>query len=479
MFYAVFAVTLTISVLLSFWFVKKSKAENIERIIRISTIAFLAFSMFDVFLPDLFMCTHEMTTLESMVGTKLHALVRWLNLVCFTVLPIAVFQKNKYFEKIATFFCLPVSLINVACLVKYIEYFTAKSNSGLQTVRIIPQSFKDLLINENFRMIFFGLTCLCQILALILLTYKNRKILSVSKKEIVNLLLILAGVIYISLPIYVPQYLFGHVNIMMIRFSLVHIAWIVSIIAIIVALFFAFRNKSYETRYLLVLTLAWALMMQFSQMFTASAELNIMKLPLQLCNLGSYLALVMLLTGNEKIYHFTLIVNVVGAVLAIIILDISKDVSHISRLWVVHYVVEHTKVLIIPILCLVLRIFKPLDLKSIKHFSIGFTLYYLFVFILGTISNGFYRIFTGNDIQNFFYSNHLFMFDKEIAHGLVGFTDPFFENGIIKIGAFEIYPLAQGLVYLVYMALSLGVCFLIYALTRKQRQQISEKNIKQ
>jgi len=478
MFYAVFAVTLTIAVILSFWFVKKGKSERLERIIKISTVVFLVLSMLDVFLPDLFMCAHEMSTLEGMTGTKFHAFVRWFNLVCFTVLPIAVFQKNKYFEMIATFFCLPVSLINVACFGKYMEYYTAKSNSGLQTVRVIPQSFKDFLINENFRMVFFGLTCLCQILALILLAYKNRKKLAVPKKEIANLILILAGAIYISLPIYVPQYLFGHINIMMIRFSPVHIVWIVSIIAIIVSLFFLFRNKSYETRYLLVLALSWALMMQFSQMFTASAELNVMKLPLQLCNLGSYLALVMLLTKNEKIYHFTLIVNVVGAVLAIVILDIVKDISHISRLWVVHYVVEHTKVLIIPILCLVLKVFKPLDLKSIKHFSIGFTLYYLFVFILGTLSNGFYRICAGKDFQNFFYSNHLFMFDKEIAHGLVGFTDPFFENCIIKIGAFEIYPLAQGLVYLVYMALSLGVCFLIYALTKKQRKCNAEEDLK-
>ena len=142
---------------------------------------------------------------------------------------------------------------------------------------------------------------------------------------------------------------------------------------------------------------------------------------------------------------------------------------------VVHYIVEHTKVLIVPILCLILKIFKHIDLRSIKHFSIGFTIYYLFVFVLGTVSNGFYRIFEGNDIQNFFYSNHLFMFDKAIARGLLGFTDPLFENCIIKINAFEIYPLVQILVYVVYMAISLGVYFLIYLLTKNQRKVYVEK----
>ena len=62
------------------------------------------------------------------------------------------------------------------------------------------------------------------------------------------------------------------------------------------------------------------------------------------------------------------------------------------------------------------------------------------------------------------------MFAKEIARGLVGFTDPLFENCVIRLGAFEIYPLVQGLVYIVFMALCLGIYMQIYLLTRKQRE---------
>lgn len=473
MFYAVFAAALAVTAGLSFLYARKNGKERFDRIIKIFAVCYIVLSMLDVFLPDLFMCSHEPDALKGMAGKELHAVLRWLNLVCFTVLPIAIWQRNKYFERIASFFCLPVSILNAACFYQYIGYFTANSNSGLQTVRVIPQGFKDLLVNEAFRSVFFGLTCLCQLCALILLTYKNRKNLTVAKGELANFFMILMGVIWISLPIYVPQYLVGHVSLMMIRFSWVHIAWIVAIIAIVLALYYAFRNKSYDARYIMLLALSWALMMQFSQMFTASAELNIMKLPLQLCNLGSYLALIMLLTRNEKIYHFTLVVNVVGAILAIIILDIEKDISHISRLWVVHYVVEHTKVLVIPVLCLLLKIFKPIDLKSIKHFSIGFTGYFLFVLVLGTVSNGLYRLCEGEAIQNFFYANHLFMFDKVIAKRLLGFTDPLFENCVLRLGAFELYPLVQTLVYVVYMSLSIGVYFLIYALTKSKK---TEKN---
>lgn len=477
MFYPIFTLAFVFLILLSFRLIRKKKRKGeklLGRMIRIYTVLFLVLSMIDVFLPDLFMCSLSADDLAKLDGNELHAILRWMNLVCFTVLPIAVFRENRHFQRIASFFCLPVALVNVICFYQYIPYFTAPGQSGLQTVRVLPPDFKAFLADEGFRAVFFGLTCLCQLMALVLLTYQNRKKLAWTDGEMVKLIPIFIGVVYISLPIYVPQHLFGHVNVMLTRFSPVHIAWMAGIVLIIVLLYLLFKNKSYEARYLLVLALSWALMMQFSQMFTASAELNVMKLPLQLCNLGSYLALVMLLTKNEKIYHFALVVNVVGAIVAIIILDIQKDRSHVTGLWTVHYVVEHTKVLVVPILCLILRIFKPIRLKSVKDFSIGFTAYYLFVFLLGTLSNGFYRIFKGNDIQNFFYANHLFMFDKDIARGLVGFTDPLFENCVIRLGAFEIYPLVQGLVYVAFMVICLSVYFLIYLLTGKQRKSSAE-----
>jgi len=472
MFYFSFFTVLALLVFLSLFLNKKKGNTVLDHITRFSAVMFAVLSIAGLFLPDLFGCSHELPNLGKMAetyATKFHAIVRWLNAVCFTVLPIAVFQKNKYFEKIACYFCLPMAIVNVACFRQYIAYFTVDSYSGLQTVRLFSKAFKDFLINETFRTVFFGLTCLFQLIALILLLYRCRAKLLLLKAEIKNLIFIFLGVTYMSLPIYVPQYLFGHVDIKMIRFSWVHLAWVVLIVAIILVLYLGFQYKPYEAKYLLVLSMSWALMLQFSQMFTATAEINVAKLPLQLCNLGSYLALLMLLKKSNKIFHFTLIVNVVGAIIAIAILDISKNASHLSRLWVVHYIVEHTKVLVVPILCLVLRIFNPIEARSIKHFSIGFTWYYLSVFLIGTISNGFYKLYEGEFIQNTFYVNFLFMFDKETAASLVGFTAPLFDMFVIKIGIFEIYPVVQLLIYIVFMSVCLLAYLLIHALTKRQR----------
>ena len=477
MFYLIFTVCLALGIFLSIYLTKKSGQKiHLERIIKVSAIVYIALSMLHCFLPDLFVSPIGDPALEMPLG-RVGAILRWLNAICFTVLPIAVFQKNKYFEKIASFICLPVELVNVGFYSHYMYYFTKMPapGGGFNTLAFATEEFKALLLDVTFRSFEFGLTCLAQILALVLLTYKNREKLRVVKAEIGNFILILLGVTYLSVPVFVPQFFFGHLDIEMQRFTVPHLIWIAAIPVIIVALYFIFRKKSEEVRYLLVLSMSWALMYQFTYMFSGAAELNIMKLPLQLCNLGSYLALIMLAKKNEKIYHFTLIVNVVGALVAIIILDIQKKDSSLTHFFVIHYIVEHTKVLVIPILCLILKVFKPLTLKSLKHFSIGFTAYWFFILVLGTVSNGLKRMPELSKISSFFTANHLFMFQKDTARDLVGFTDPLFENGVIKFGHFELYPLVQILIYVVFMVICIGVFFLIYALTTKQRRAYREE----
>ena len=95
-FYIFFAVSLSASIAVCLALSKKKSVTWLERVIKIATVSYLTLSIIDVFLPDLFMCSHELDALASMKNTSFHAILRWLNSVSFTVLPIAVFQKNKY-----------------------------------------------------------------------------------------------------------------------------------------------------------------------------------------------------------------------------------------------------------------------------------------------------------------------------------------------------------------------------------------------
>lgn len=116
---------------------------------------------------------------------------------------------------------------------------------------------------------------------------------------------------------------------------------------------------------LVLYILALSLLMQYNQMFGA-ISINIERLPFQLCNIGSYLILVALITKSKKIFNFTVIVNVVGVRFALAVPDL--DGEGLFYLYNMHFILEHTNVLVVPILALLLNIFPRLDKKSFKHF---------------------------------------------------------------------------------------------------------------
>lgn len=170
------------------------------------------------------------------------------------------------------------------------------------------------------------------------------------------------------------------------------------------------------------------------------------KFPLQLCNIGSYLLLILLILKSEKLFHFALIVNVVGALVAMIVLDVEN--KGIGYFWNVHYILEHSKLITVPILCLLLKEFQPLRINDVKHFLIGFAIYFSIAWVLGTLCNGIYQQ-TDND---YFKNNFLFMFDKSAAEGLLPWVGTLFDIQW-NIGPFTIYPIVQTLVFIVFNAM--------------------------
>ena len=124
MFYTIVCIMLVALVVFSILFAKNKGWEHLTHITKISTVVFIVLSMLNLFLPDFFARSHELAFLEILEGHELYAILRWMNLASFVALPMAVFQKNKYFEKIAIFFCLPIAILNVAYFFKHIFLFS-------------------------------------------------------------------------------------------------------------------------------------------------------------------------------------------------------------------------------------------------------------------------------------------------------------------------------------------------------------------
>ena len=156
-------------------------------------------------------------------------------------------------------------------------------------------------------------------------------------------------------------------------------------------------------------------------------------------------------------FHFTLVINSLGAIIAIAICDSTFNTG-ILYVMNIHYMVEHVNVLLVPILCGLLKLFKPLEKKDVKHVWVGFAIYWAIVLIVGTILCSFQG---ENDPTGFFDGvNYLFMFNKEASTRLVGFVGPLFDIKL-SIGNANLY-LVQPIILIVFELICTGVYFCFY-----------------
>lgn len=443
--------------LLIILFLKKKKTD-ITKLIKIMGITYCIMMFINIVLPDSFIMSKDSE--EEILKNKnlLQSFLRWFNYMSVIILPLASFFNNKTIRNIATLFCLPVTILNIIFIYSYVPYFTSGDGRGLNNIDGLSEVIKSFLINEPFRVIWFSIILIIGLLIpLLLIIFEKHRLDIKNKKEVFNFFIVLVLMLFLMIPIYIPQTLFGFTNLIFKKFGTLHVAWIVFMIIETILLIHIFKNKSNNDQYLLCLILALVTLFQYNSMF--SLTISFKRLPLQLCNLASYLIVIALITKNKHIFNFNLIVNVLGALLAIILPDV--DNKGIFNVWNMHFITEHTHVLIVPILALAFKLFPRIDKNSLKDAFIGFTIYFVFCLIFGTIMNG-----IASSTQNSKYEvNYLFMFDMQKAMEVLPFI-----KGIAKIQftfkCFVLYPVVQLLVYIVYFSLCVIIWLIIKCLYR-------------
>lgn len=429
----------------------KQKFDNVmSKILKVCVIVYCALSLLTILLPDALNLNYSESDLENTNLGGL-AIVKWLSCLAFIMLPLAVFFKKRTIRNIAIYFCTIISVVQLVFYPQFLEAYTAVIGRGLNSLSIASEGFKAFMLNPVFRSIVFGLILGLEIMIPVVLAVQEKHLFNVkSLKEWGYFALVTVLSLLSCIPISVPQHLFGYSNVIFEAWSLPHILWLVFVIAEIIVLYFVFRKKDQDSKMIMLFILSLSLLMQYNQMFGA-ISINAARFPFQLCNIGSYLVLVALITKSKKIFDFTVIVNVVGVLFALAMPDL--DGEGFFYLYNMHFILEHTNVLVIPILALLLNIFPRLDKKSLKHFFFGFLIYFASVFVLGTLFNGI-AVATEN---GFWSANYLFMFDQETAAGFIPFLGELF-NVNFNIGIFTFYPLMLLVVYLVFNL----ICFLVF-----------------
>ncbi len=436
----VFAISILLVAIIYFVFNKKSN-RAFSLFLKIFTFAYCVVGFIRFLMPDSFIFVINGGWIDNVYRDQtdiLQTILRWGYYLNYGVLPMAVFFDSRVFKNIASYICLPFSILSTVFFKDFMKYFLAETNR------------KTLSVPDGFRYAFFVLELVMAIVIPVIIQVKQKHYLNIKNKvELRNFLILAPCVILLMVPVYVPQSLHGIGLITNKPWDDLHITWLILLFALTLTLYHLFRFRNYRERYMLCIFLTIVLFYHYDSLYLMGFSLN--RLPFQLCNIASYFFLICVPFKLKKMFNFCYIANTVGTMVALVAPDFS---SGGLGFWNMHFIMEHSLVFIIPILCMGLRIFPRVDKRSILHVWVGFTLYFLFAFVMGTIINGYYEE-TGQKV------NYFFMFDLKEAFDYFPMLT-FTEKTHYELGRFEFYPLLAIIIYLAFNIL----CLAFYWLTK-------------
>lgn len=423
---------------------------NVTLVVKILATIYFIVGFVRLFLPDDFLLVINGAYDYGIYFDStdyLTSFLRWGYQTSLIVLPIcAFFPNNKYIKRTIVFYCLPMLIANILTFDTYMDYFLTRD--------VLNIRFNDPFglgnLSDGFRMWQLVLEfTLALTIELHMLT--DLSIYKMKKKEIFKFIGLLIPIIIFTIPIYVPQSLFGYGTLKLTGFSLQNYIWILVMVIMTFVIYFIFRFQSKENRYIVCLFFAINLFVLYNNFYITGVTIS--RLPLQLCNLGCYLVLLAMITKSQKIFDFIFIANIVGTIIAIMVPDASSW-KGVFSFFDFHFMYEHMMLFILPILILSLKIFERPNIKGLRNALIGFTIYFMFCWITGLYLNSI-------SDKTLVTVNYFYIFKTDVVDAL-----PFlsFTRSIhFKWGNYICYPLYQFVIYLLYC----GCCVALYYLTQQ------------
>lgn len=404
------------------------------------------------------------------IFNRVYSLVRWLEAMNLVLLIVTLYSNNSLLKKIS-YIISPISfLLLIISFQVTLKWYTTPCNEGIGVIRFFNPIVQKILTNKEFRS--FTMTLNYAFLGIATIfnfaSFKKAE-QKTSKKETIKSILLVLGMLFVTIPIYVPSYLQGGYDLEEAGFfkifsigSFQHILWILFLPLETFILYKIMKPMNKENRYFMLLFLSIALFYQFNGIFTCFGEITTKRYPIQPCNFASVLLLPCMLYKPKTLSKLFYSFHLLGAFIAVVMCDSSN--CGISYIMNIHYIVEHSKIIYIPILALLLGVFEVPKKEGFKDVILGFTSYFILALLLGVTFNAVYEI-TGND---YFINNYLFMIDKAATAKLAGFVKPLFDLKITLFNHFHL-NLFQLLVYVVLGSLSVLIYLLFVKIMNKKK----------
>lgn len=451
---------IVLSVFLPLFFLRHKITKNtFEKLVKIFSIVIIVLVTLRGFLNDNFIWVVNGGTYGEIyydARDYLQSFLRWGLMVTSVVYPCACFFTKKSMKNIAIYICFPIVLISLCNYKTFLDYF-------------ITSSGRAIYAPEMFRHIEFSLELILMMIIPLLLRFcLGNKFNIKSKKEWLYFILLTVGSFFVAMPVTLPQSLFGYTKYKMNVFSSFHLMWVLSIFAVYIVLYMIFRFKDKETRFELCVFLSIFLFLHYNSIYLM--DLNMKRLPFQLCNLGSYLILISLILKKQPFYNFIFLANVPGALIAFCAPDINNG---LLSYWNIHFYFEHMWVFIIPLLMVSLRIMERPNKTAWKHFFIGFSTYFVFCATAGIIANSFLY-----DKTSLFFNevNYFYLFDDTVLTALPSLI--FLYDWAVTINGYTFYPLYMTAIYILFSVFCYGFYYVYVRLCKVGDEHFNLRKIR-
>ena len=425
-----------------------------EKILKILTLAFCLIGFFRLFLYDIY-CE---TALNGEYA--LQTLLRWGYYISYAVLPMAIFTESRLFRNIATYFSSTMAALSIVFMNTTMDYFIRENHKGYLYGFIVP-------VPEKWHCVLYATELVLAFSIPVLMAHVRKHKLAIRDgKEWLHIAIGLPAVLLQFMPMYVPQALIGLTDIDYKPFGAMHLGWIALIVVEIIVLYLWFRRRNATDKYNLLLFLVIAQTFHTTSIFMRGFIMS--RIPIQLCSIAAFFYLFTIVFRSRKVFGFCFLANILGAVIAIALAHFDMGDLGIGAIqfYNMHYIYEHTFVMLMPILALALGVFPRLNRKDLFHALIVFTFYFLGALIAGLSIN------SDPDIPapvNYFY-----MFNLNEAIKFVPFAG--FTGAIeISLGIQKIYPILIVVVYAAFVLLISGVYGMMRGIYRIKDRIFSAK----
>ncbi len=271
-------------------------------------------------------------------------------------------------------------------------------------------------------------------------------------KAIGKSVLMALPMIIICMPVYAPQVILGGgpKTILLNDLNLEHRLVLYGAFLVPIAIFAGLYRFDYNHRRFALLFMATAGMIGYSFRLNFEFLSDVTNWPLHLCNTAMFIIPLCLYFKLDKVFYFTLFINVLGAFFAMAMPNTSEGTTifmvRSAEFWLNHHMAFY-----MPILLIALGMYERPKMRQFLYSLAGFAGYFLLVLILNAW-------FTNYGDVDFFFINSDFIAEKlgTWAEDLRDIT------ATIPIGNVSLvfYPVYQVLFFLVYVALSFAMWFL-------------------